>query len=335
MWIEDESGRLQGHEHMGDTPDDVEFFPLSAMQQLFFRTSMNLNPKPDSITEPGYRFSQSVLLKVTGNLESSHIEAAIEELVNRHSMLRSRFRLTIEGWAQLILPESSTAYRFGHRQIDSEEGMKEAIEEAQDRINFLVRQANRIPGVTIGELDTTDAAEIALHLPARPTSRWHRAGLGKRKERILDAVMGVLLILLTIGWSWTIVMQRSASAAEARPNPLTTATKMIAAALTTTDAPSTAFLVDAALNAFASYRGSSGALRARLGFSTAEQSRPEILLLDEVHEPVVVEPRPRPPEDRHCPDVHRGGRLLQVQEGGVEGGEPGRHPPIVGSLRDS
>jgi hypothetical protein len=135
MWIEDESGRLQGHEHMGDTPDDVEFFPLSAMQQLFFRTSMNLNPKPDSITEPGYRFSQSVLLKVTGNLESSHIEAAIEELVNRHSMLRSRFRLTIEGWAQLTLPESSTAYRFGHRQIDSEEGMKEAIEEAHSAIN--------------------------------------------------------------------------------------------------------------------------------------------------------------------------------------------------------
>lgn len=135
MWIEDESGRLQGHEHMGDTPDDVEFFPLSAMQQLFFRTSMNLNPKPNSITEPGYRFSQSVLLKVKGNVESPHIEAAIEELVNRHSMLRSRFRLTIEGWAQLILPESSTAYRFGHRQINSEDGVAEAIEEAHAAIN--------------------------------------------------------------------------------------------------------------------------------------------------------------------------------------------------------
>lgn len=135
MWIEDESGRLQGHEHMGDTPDGVEFFPLSAMQQLFFRTSMNLNPKPTSITEPGYRFSQSVLLRVNGKFESSQIETAVEELVNRHSMLRSRFRLTIEGWAQLILPESSTVYRFGHRQIDSDDGMKEAIEEAHAAIN--------------------------------------------------------------------------------------------------------------------------------------------------------------------------------------------------------
>jgi uncharacterized protein YcbK (DUF882 family) len=73
--------------------------------------------------------------------------------------------------------------------------------------------------------------------------------------------MAVLLTLLTVGWSWTIVMQRSASAAEARPHPVTAATKMIAAALTKTDAPSTAFLVDAALDAFARARGRSGALR--------------------------------------------------------------------------
>jgi uncharacterized protein YcbK (DUF882 family) len=106
---------------------------------------------------------------------------------------------------------------------------------------------------------------MELHLPRRPTSRWHRAGLEKRTERILDAVMAMLLMLLTIGWSWTIVMQRSASAAELRPNPVTTTTKMIAAALTKTDAPSAAFVVDAALNAFARYRGRSGALRAGVG----------------------------------------------------------------------
>jgi hypothetical protein len=73
--------------------------------------------------------------------------------------------------------------------------------------------------------------------------------------------MAMLLLLLTIGWSWTVVMQRSASAAEARPHPVTTATKMIAAALTNTDAPSAAFVVDAALRAFANSRGESGALR--------------------------------------------------------------------------
>lgn len=122
-------------------------------------------------------------------------------------------------------------------------------------------QAPRTTEPTQDTLESADAADIELHLPQRPTSRWHRSGLKKRTERILDAVMAVLLALLTIGWSWTIVMQRSASAAEVRPNPVTTATKMIAAALTKTDAPSAAFVLDAALNAFANSRGRSGALR--------------------------------------------------------------------------
>jgi hypothetical protein len=71
----------------------------------------------------------------------------------------------------------------------------------------------------------------------------------------------MLLTLLTIGWSWTIVMQRSASAAEARPHPVTAATRAISAALTKTDAPSTAFLVEAAVSAFVNARGRSGALQ--------------------------------------------------------------------------
>ncbi|KAG9251659.1 uncharacterized protein F5Z01DRAFT_727838 [Emericellopsis atlantica] len=132
---EDESGRLEVHEQMADTPDDVEFFPLSAMQQLFFRTSMNLNPKPNSITEPGCRFSQSVLLRVKADSESPDVEAAVEALVNRHSMLRSRFRLTREGWAQVILPESRNTYRYGHHQVTDENEITGVVERAHASIN--------------------------------------------------------------------------------------------------------------------------------------------------------------------------------------------------------
>ena len=124
----------------------------------------------------------------------------------------------------------------------------------------------RRPPQSVHAPDSVAAADagddIALHLPAPPQSRWHRAGLSRRTERFVDGMMAVLLTLLAIGWSWTIVMQRSASAAETRRNPVTNATRMIAAALTKTDAPSTAFLTDAALNAFARSRGLSGALRA-------------------------------------------------------------------------
>ncbi|MDQ3950478.1 MAG: DUF882 domain-containing protein [Gemmatimonadota bacterium] len=143
---------------------------------------------------------------------------------------------------------------------------------------------------------TTDATDIELHLPRRPTSRWHRAGLQRQTERILDAVMAVLLTLLTIGWSWTIVMQRSATAAELRPHPVTTATKMISAALTKTDAPSAAFVLDAAINAFARYRGRSGALR--VGVGPAGQALPADPLPADAH--IVYsadgdEPTPAPP----------------------------------------
>ena len=117
------------------------------------------------------------------------------------------------------------------------------------------------PDVTVAT-DATD--DIQLHLPARPQSRWHRAGLSRRTERFLDGVLAVLLTLFAVGWSWTIVMQRSASAAELRRRPVTSATRMISAALTRTDARSTAFLTDAALNAFAGSRGLSGALRVAL-----------------------------------------------------------------------
>ena len=135
MFIEDESGRLHMHEQMGDTPDDVEFFPLSAMQQLFFRTSMNLNPQPNSITEPGYRFSQSVLLRIKAELQSTDVEAAVEHLVDRHSMLRSRFRLTSEGWAQVILPQTANSYRYGHHQVDHSDDIAGVTERSHASIN--------------------------------------------------------------------------------------------------------------------------------------------------------------------------------------------------------
>lgn len=135
MFIEDEYGRVQVHEHAGDIPDDAEFFPLSPMQQLFFRTSMNLDPKPDSIVQQGYRFGQSVFLRVQTDIESANIEEAVSALVDRHSMLRARFRLTREGWAQVILPESRSCYQFGHYQAASQNDISAAIEKAHSSIN--------------------------------------------------------------------------------------------------------------------------------------------------------------------------------------------------------
>ena len=54
-------------------------------------------------------------------------------------------------------------------------------------------------------------AEIAFALPEPAQSRWHRAGVGPRGERIFDVVSGLVLLLFVVGWTWSIVMARNAS----------------------------------------------------------------------------------------------------------------------------
>jgi hypothetical protein len=43
--------------------------------------------------------------------------------------------------------------------------------------------------------------ELALHLPAPPTSRWHRAGVSPRTEQMFDIAGGALLATFAIGWT--------------------------------------------------------------------------------------------------------------------------------------
>ncbi len=103
-------------------------------------------------------------------------------------------------------------------------------------------------------------AELALHLPERPDSRWHRAGISGRGERVFNVVSGLVLALLAVGWTYSIAIARS-EGGDAGP---TTAAGILASALTDPDAPTAAFLTDAALAALSPERGASGKLRAQL-----------------------------------------------------------------------
>ncbi|KAG5981230.1 NRPS protein [Claviceps digitariae] len=122
--------------------DDVEhssqedYFPLSVMQQLFFRALMNRGIDATSVSSQDYRFSQSILLHVKQDIELADIEAAFSVLVSRHSMLRARFRLSDQGWAQIIAPESNRAYRFEHRYMEDDADLLSCVEEAQRSINI-------------------------------------------------------------------------------------------------------------------------------------------------------------------------------------------------------
>lgn len=101
-------------------------------------------------------------------------------------------------------------------------------------------------------------AEFAFRLPEPSRSRWHRAGVTPRAERIFDVVSGFVLCIFALGWSWSIAAARSDADA---PGAITPATASISAALTSVDAPSTAYLTDALVRTFAPLRGESGRLR--------------------------------------------------------------------------
>jgi uncharacterized protein YcbK (DUF882 family) len=101
-------------------------------------------------------------------------------------------------------------------------------------------------------------AELAFHLPAAPTSRWHRAGVSPRTEKMFNIAGGALLATFAIGWTWSV------ATAAARPEDegaVTSVTATITSSLTSADAPSAAFLTEAAMEALMPLRGESGRLQ--------------------------------------------------------------------------
>jgi uncharacterized protein YcbK (DUF882 family) len=104
------------------------------------------------------------------------------------------------------------------------------------------------------------AAERALHLPTQPASRWHRAGVSARTARLLELGGYALILLLVVGWTWTIAMT-----AMGRVTPGGVPIAAIASAATDPGTPNTAYLTDATLRAITGeLRGASGKLRAQV-----------------------------------------------------------------------
>jgi Bacterial protein of unknown function (DUF882) len=111
----------------------------------------------------------------------------------------------------------------------------------------------------------------ALVLPRRsdePQRWWNRAGVSSRGERVFDFGRPILLFLFATGWVWSIVNAKPLMNPDVAPaGPLAQARAAIAAALPTSDAPTTAYLTDAALTRLTdrileSARGASGKLKA-------------------------------------------------------------------------
>ncbi|PHH83024.1 hypothetical protein CDD82_3936 [Ophiocordyceps australis] len=137
----DKQKQDQAHDNDNDNDNDNDdqgfFFPLSPMQQLFFRTTVARSIETPCAAGIGFRFSQSILLRVRGNIPLADIEAAVAHLTARHSMLRAHFRLTPGGWAQTMASAATgRSHRFEHRYAAAESDVLAAMEQARRSLNL-------------------------------------------------------------------------------------------------------------------------------------------------------------------------------------------------------
>jgi uncharacterized protein YcbK (DUF882 family) len=117
-------------------------------------------------------------------------------------------------------------------------------------------------GSTALDTDFEQITHEAAQTPRRREGRWDRAGITARTERILDVASMAVVLILVAGWTWTITM------AVRRRLPgmgVGSTAATMAAALTSADAATTAYLTDATLNALVNpLRGASGKLRVEI-----------------------------------------------------------------------
>src|SRR6476646_8099549 len=113
---------------------------------------------------------------------------------------------------------------------------------------------------TIDDLWST-ALEITPGEVHRFERRTHTKGMTPRGERIFNIASSIVIFLFALGWSWSIALARATGAG----HPASAATGILTSALTDADAPSMAYLTDAALDVVNPLKGESGKLKARIG----------------------------------------------------------------------
>jgi aryl carrier-like protein len=101
-------------------------FDLSPIQSLWFQ-----------LPNQGHgHFNQSFYLQVKRHVPAEQFRLAIDTLVSRHSMLRSRFTCSSErGWQQRVTEDIATSYRFRHEAVTTKGEVDIMIEDSQKCLN--------------------------------------------------------------------------------------------------------------------------------------------------------------------------------------------------------
>ncbi|EAW11679.1 putative nonribosomal peptide synthase [Aspergillus clavatus NRRL 1] len=110
-----------------DTP-----FGLSPIQQLYFQEISQ-----GATDAAANQFNQSFLLRLTQDVSIDQLRSALDRIMQRHSMLRARFRKSHRGeWTQIIPSQVSGSYRFRVHTIESEDEARALSLKAQSQLDI-------------------------------------------------------------------------------------------------------------------------------------------------------------------------------------------------------
>ncbi|KAK2755778.1 NRPS [Arachnomyces sp. PD_36] len=101
--------------------------PLSPQQQAFLSADGK---------EFDHKLNQVRFVQVTRSLSLNDLKQAIEAVVERHGMLRARFRESNSIWTQKVTPTVKGSYSLNEHHVSSRERLEEAVFECQHSLNF-------------------------------------------------------------------------------------------------------------------------------------------------------------------------------------------------------
>lgn len=115
------------HRDQLDTP-----FGLTPIQQLYFQSISQ-----GSHEAAANQFNQSFLFRLTSDVPVEQLRDAVDEVVQRHSMLRARFRQSHNSqWKQILIGHSPLAYRFRQHAVEAEQEALDLALHAQEELDI-------------------------------------------------------------------------------------------------------------------------------------------------------------------------------------------------------
>ena len=122
-----EGVNLYQHSDRLDTP-----FDLTPIQQFYFQNISQGNKEAAT-----NQFNQSFLFRLALDVPVEQLRDAADKVVQRHSMLRARFRQSHNSqWKQILVGYSPSAYRFRERAVESEQDALDLAQHAQEELDI-------------------------------------------------------------------------------------------------------------------------------------------------------------------------------------------------------